>query len=89
MLTIFDKGMKFSCGCLAACTSCIVGEQETPLFEVAILRLEAAIRQEGEALVCALESGILMNVFNNIKFGWEPVVDRWPLRLQLNIVRKE
>lgn len=81
--------MKLSCSCLAASSSCIINKEETPLLDFAAQKLEALVWQKGDTLALHLEGQLLLNVFNNIRYGWEPVIDRWHFKLQLEVMRNE
>lgn len=63
--------------------TCIEKDEETPLLETATLKLVANLQSKGDCLNLQLEGCLLANVFNNIKVGWEPVVDTWPLKLEI------
>ena len=78
-----EGGMKLTCQSFAISLSCIEKDEETPLLEIATLKLKASLQSKDASIVLQLEGESLANVFNNIKVGWEPVMDRWPVKLEV------
>lgn len=72
-----------SCGIVA---SCMQKCEEIGLFEAATLNIAASIHCHKEGLLSQLKGELLLNVFNSIKSGWEPVIERWPINARLEFL---
>ena len=83
LLECLEGGLSLTCRCLAITLTCVENDEETPLLEVATLKLVTNLQSKADDLMLQLEVDMLANVFNNIKAGWEPVVDRWPVKLEI------
>lgn len=86
---LLANGLIVSCNCLALTTSLISGSRETPLLELAFVSLAADIQHKDLGIVGHLKGDVLINVFSNIKVGWEAMLERWPFEVQMIYITDE
>ena len=82
-------GCSFSIDSLAIVLSTVSGAVETPLLEVAALSTIASARHSGGLLLVNIQARLLVNVYSNMRLGWEPAVEPWSFGLQLERATEE